>query len=82
MADIDRERRVTTVERDNTGVWIALAVALVVLLVLLFLWPGWLVGTGTDAPDTIDIQQEQQQPAPDQNGGDTNIIVPPSEETS
>lgn len=84
MADIDRDRRGTTVERDSSGVWIVVALLVVVLLVLLFLWPGWIVtpfATDTDS-DTINIEQEQEQPdqQPDQ---DIDITVPDnSDETT
>lgn len=81
MADRDRERHVTTVERDNTAVWAVVALLVVVLLVLLFVWPGWVVApSGTDS-DTINIEQEQTQPQqPDQ---DIDIVVPDeSDETT
>jgi hypothetical protein len=64
MADIDRERHVT-VERDSSGVWAVVALIVVVLLVLLFLWPGWVYApfASDTEGDTINIEQEQ----PDQD---------------
>lgn len=83
MADIDREPRVTNVQRDSSAVWGIVALLVVVLLVLLFVWPGWVVTPfATDnGSDTINIEQEQVQPQqPDQ---DINIVVPgESDETT
>ncbi len=86
MADIERERHVTTVERDSSAVWAVVAVLVVVLLVLLFLWPGWIVapfGTTDTGSDTINIEQEQSQPGQQQPDQDIDIVVPDgSDETT
>ncbi|MDO8879591.1 MAG: hypothetical protein Q7W44_02155 [Coriobacteriia bacterium] len=79
MADIDRDR-VTTVERDSSAVWGIVALLVIVLLVVLFVWPGWVVApfANDNDSDTINIEQEQVQP--DQ---DINIVVPgESDETT
>jgi hypothetical protein len=84
MADIDRDRRVTTVERESSGVWVVVALLVVVLLVLLFLWPGWIVtpfARDDSDSDTINIEQEQTQP--DQPDTNIDITVPDnSDETT
>ncbi len=59
---------------------------MVVLLVLLFLWPGWIVApfSATDnGSDTINIEQEQSQPNQEQPDQDIDIVVPDgSDETT
>jgi|GEM_PF-4500542 len=57
MADVERERHVV-VERSSTGAWVVVAVVVILaLVVLLFLWPGWLVGTADDDTDVINIEE-------------------------
>ncbi|MDO8847135.1 MAG: hypothetical protein Q7W51_01955 [Coriobacteriia bacterium] len=74
MADIDTERHVSTVERGSGAVWGIVALLAVVLLILLFVWPGWVVAPFAGDSDTINIEQEQ----PDQ---DINIVTPSDETT-
>lgn len=73
MADIDRDRT-TAVERDSSAVWGIVALLVVVLLILLFVWPGWVVAPFANDSDTINIEQQDQ---------DINILTPgESDETT
>lgn len=84
MADIEPERHVT-VERDSSAVWIVVALLAVILLVLLFIWPGWVYTpfAGETEGDTINIEQPDQDVDVEQPDQDIDIVVPEdSDETT
>lgn len=77
MADIER----TTVDhRDSSPVWIVVALLVAVLLIAMFIWPGWVnspFAPYTESDTTIIEQPDQnvdiEQPQPDQ---DINVEQP------
>lgn len=81
MADIDRHVVVDD-HGSNAGVWIVVALLLVIVLALLFLWPGWLLPADTD-PDVINIERQEEPSGQDSQDTDVDVIVPDgSEETT
>lgn len=52
----------TTVERDGSPVWIIVGVLVAVLLIAMFIWPGWVYApfAADNEGDTINIEQPEQ----------------------
>lgn len=75
MADIER----TTVDhRDSSSVWIVVALLVTVLLIAMFIWPGWVnspFAPYTEGDTTIIEQPEQPQSDQDINVEQPDINI-------